>query len=107
MPRSGRSGSGRNAKPNWPSYSTLNDAVRKYLNMTSYFGQQAEIDNQARLLLPQILRGKASLDSEVAVFGRTRYLEVFNLQNFEQSMAENDMNADDRKQLDAIFRTDS
>lgn len=88
-------------------YSTLNDAVRKYLNMTSYFGQQAEIDNQARLLLPQILRGKASLDSEVAVFGRTRYLEVFNLQNFEQSMAENDMNADDRKQLDAIFRTDS
>jgi MraZ protein len=88
-------------------YSTLNDAVRKYLNMTSYYGQQAEIDNQARLLLPQILRGKASLDSEVAVFGRTRYLEVFNLQNFEQSLAENDMNADDRKQLDAIFRTDS
>ena len=39
--------------------STLDDAVQKYLNLTSYYGQQVEMDNQARVLLPQILRGKA------------------------------------------------
>jgi MraZ protein len=84
-------------------FSTLNDAVKKYLNMTSYYGQQNEIDNQGRLLLPQILRGKAKLDSEVAVFGRADHLEVFNLENFEQAMPENEMNAEDRQILAGIF----
>ena len=49
----------------------MDDAVRKYLNLTSYYGQQVEMDNQARVLLPQILRGTAKLDAEVAVFGKT------------------------------------
>jgi MraZ protein len=84
-------------------HSTLNDAVRKYLNMTSYYGQQAEIDNQARVLLPQILRGKASLDSDVAVFGKTTYLEVHNRAIFEQNLPGNEMTADDRMALDAIL----
>ena len=29
-------------------FSTLDDAVHKYLNLTSYYGQQVEMDNQAR-----------------------------------------------------------
>ena len=32
-------------------FSTLDDAVQKYLDLTSYYGQQVEIDNQARVLL--------------------------------------------------------
>jgi MraZ protein len=36
--------------------STLDDAVQKYLNLTSYYGQQVEMDSQARLLLPHGLR---------------------------------------------------
>src|SRR3974390_2838914 len=51
-------------------FSTLDDAVQKYLNVTSYYGQQVEVDNQARLLLPQILRNSAKLDAEVTVFGK-------------------------------------
>ena len=83
--------------------STLDDAVQKYLNLTSYYGQQVEMDNQARVLLPQILRGKASLDSEVAVFGKTTYLEVHNRAIFEQNLPGNEMTADDRKALAAIL----
>src|SRR5580698_8469146 len=49
--------------------STLDDAVKKYLNLTSYYGQQVDLDSQGRLLLPQILRGTAKLDAEVTVFG--------------------------------------
>ena len=66
--------------------STLDDAVQKYLNLTSYYGQQVEMDNQARLLLPQILRGAAKLDAEVAVFGMMTYLEVHNRDIFEQEL---------------------
>src|SRR6185312_14516242 len=55
---------------------SMNESVQKYLNLTSYYGQQVEMDNQARLVLPQILRGAARLDSEVAVMGKINYLEV-------------------------------
>jgi MraZ protein len=84
-------------------FSTLDDAVQKYLNLTSYYGQQVEMDNQARVLLPQILRGKARLDSDVAVFGKTTYLEVHNREMFEQGLPANDMTVEDRKALAAIL----
>jgi Uncharacterized protein conserved in bacteria len=84
-------------------FSTLDDAVQKYLNLTSYYGQQVEFDNQGRVLLPQILRGKAKLDSDVTVFGKMVYLEVHNREVFEQSLAANEMTTDDRKALAAIL----
>ena len=83
--------------------STLDDAVRKYLNVTSYYGQQVEMDNQARLLLPQILRSSARLDAEVAVFGMRTYLEVHNREIFERNLPANEMTADDRKAMAAIL----
>src|SRR5215469_15602322 len=83
--------------------STMDDAVRKYLNVTSYYGQQVEMDNQARLLLPQILRSSAKLDAEVAVFGKLTYLEVHNREVFEKSLAESELTAQDRSTLAAIL----
>ncbi len=83
--------------------STLDDAVRKYLNLTSYYGQQVEMDNQARLLLPQILRGSARLDAEVTVFGMRTYLEVHNREAFEKSLPENELTAEDRRAMAAIL----
>jgi len=84
--------------------STMDDAVRKYLNLTSYYGQQVEMDNQARLLLPQILRASAKLDGEVTVFGMRTYLEVHNREAFEKSLPANELTADDRKVMAEILR---
>lgn len=84
-------------------FSTLDDAVQKYLDLTSYHGQQVEMDNQARLLLPQILRGTARLDAEVAVFGMRTYLEVHNREVFEQNLPANELTAEDRKAMAAIL----
>jgi MraZ protein len=53
-------------------------AKRKFLMRTSYFGQQAELDGQARLLLPAVLREAAQTMGEVDVFGALNYLEVMN-----------------------------
>lgn len=83
--------------------STFDEAVQKYLNLTSYYGQQVEMDNQARVLLPQILRGTARLDAEVTVFGKLTYLEVHNRETFEQSLEVNRMTAEDRKAMAAIL----
>jgi MraZ protein len=71
--------------------------------VTSYYGQQVEMDNQARLLLPQILRSSARLDAEVAVFGMRTYLEVHNREIFEGNLAANELTADDRKAMAAIL----
>lgn len=84
-------------------FSTMDDAVDKYLSLTSYYGQQVEMDNQARLVLPQILRGVAKLDAEVAVMGKVNYLEVHNLARFEEALPANAMTAEDRKAVAAIL----
>jgi MraZ protein len=87
--------------------SEMEDAVRKYLNLTSYFGQQVEIDNQARLLLPQILRTAARLDGEVAVFGMRTHLEVHNRQEFEKNLESSGLTTEDRKTMAAILERTS
>jgi len=85
-------------------YSTMDDAVEKYLNLTSYYGQQVEIDSQARILLPQILREKARLNAEVSVLGKLIYLDVQNEKDFEQGLPEYEMTAEERKSVAAITR---
>jgi len=81
----------------------MDAAVEKYLNLTSYYGQQVEMDSQARLLLPQILRGTAKLDAEVTVFGKVTYIEVHNREIFERSLPANELTAEDRKAMAAIL----
>lgn len=83
-------------------FGTLNPTVNKYLNATSYYGQEAEIDSQGRVLLPQILRGKAVLNAEVAVLGKTTYLEVVNLASLEQQLAANEVTDNDLQVLSDI-----
>jgi MraZ protein len=85
-------------------HSAMDDTVQKYLNMTSYYGQQVEIDTQSRVLLPQILRGTARLDGDVVVLGKLKYLEVHNREAFEQSLTGNEMTAEDRGKLATILK---
>jgi MraZ protein len=85
-------------------FSTLDDAVEKYLNLTSYYGQQVEMDSQARVVLPQILRGTAKLDAEVTVFGKLNYLEVRNREIFEQNLPAYALTAEERQSVAAKAR---
>ena len=48
-PRSGRLPEWEKREEQLAESSTLDDAVKKYLNLTSYYGQQVEMDNQARV----------------------------------------------------------
>ncbi len=84
-------------------FSTMNDAVEKYLSMTGYYGQQVEVDTQARVTLPQLLRSAAKLDAEVVVMGKIDHLEVHNQATFEASLPANSLTPDDRKAVAAIL----
>jgi MraZ protein len=88
-------------------YSTLDDAVEKYLNLTSYYGQQVEMDSQSRVVIPQILRDKAKLDAEVVVLGKLVFLEVQNEKEFEMRLPSLEMTADERRAVAAITRRHS
>lgn len=82
--------------------STMNDAVEKYLNLTSYYGQQVEMDNQARVLLPQILRKSATLDAEVTVMGKINYLLVQNSSVADQYVKSTAMTSEDRREINSL-----
>jgi MraZ protein len=76
---------------------SFNPAKQKLLKWIYYFGQTAEMDGQGRVLLPQLLREKANLLSEVVVSGNETCLKVENHQGYEQGLEP--MTMDDQIEL--------
>lgn len=76
-----------------------NPAKKKFLDVTNYYGQMAELDQQGRMLLPQILRDSAKLVAEVVVLGTQTYLEVVNREEFEAELERNRLTEDDMRAL--------
>lgn len=62
---------------------STNSTRRRFLERVSYYGQQASLDAQGRLVLPPILRDSAEMEGEVVVSGRIDHLVVWNRGNFE------------------------
>ena len=58
----------------------------KFLDRTNYYGQQAEIDGQGRVLIHPLLRKSAEVVGDVAVLGYLTYLEVWELDRFRQRL---------------------
>ena len=65
---------------------SMNPAKKKFLDVTNYYGQMAELDAAGRLLLPQILRESARVTAEVVVLGTQTYLEVVNHDDFKAAL---------------------
>jgi MraZ protein len=65
---------------------TMDPARRKFLDRTNYYGQQATIDNQGRVLIHPLLRKSAEVIGDVAVLGYLSYLEVWELERFKQRL---------------------
>lgn len=63
-------------------------ARRRFLEVTSYFGSEVELDAQGRFVIPPILREAAQLaGGEVAILGQLNHLLLWNRMNFERKMA--------------------
>ena len=55
---------------------------QRYLERVNYFGQEASMDSQGRVLIPQILRDSAAVAGEVVISGRVAHLEIWNHERF-------------------------
>ena len=65
---------------------TMDPARRRFLDRTNYYGQQATIDGQGRILIHPLLRKSAAIIGDVAVLGYLTYLEVWELDTFKQRL---------------------
>jgi len=65
---------------------SMDPALRKFLDRTNYYGQQATMDGQGRVLIHPLLRKSAGVVGDVAVLGYLNYLEVWELEKFQQRL---------------------
>jgi len=71
----------------------------KYLDRVNFYGQEGELDNQGRVVIPAHLRESASIIGEVRVFGRIDHIEVWNAERFAQKLQRESWTDDDALRL--------
>ena len=72
-----------------------NEAARRiYLTRMNFYGQEAEIDNQGRILIHPLLREKTDTYGDVAVIGSLTFLDVWNREKMEQFLVQNPFTAE-------------
>jgi MraZ protein len=81
---------------------SANPAVRRFIEATSFYGQETEMDAQGRLLLPVLLREKANLKGEVAVIGMWTWLQVRNMEALQKQIEENPLTDEDANALSEL-----
>ena len=65
---------------------SMDPSRRKFLDRTNYYGQQSPMDGQGRVLIHPLLRKSAGVVGDVAVLGYLTYLEIWELERFEQRL---------------------
>ncbi len=65
---------------------SMDPARRKFLDRTNYYGQQSSMDSQGRVLIHPLLRKSAAVVGDVVVVGYLSYLEVWELDKFQQRL---------------------
>jgi len=65
---------------------SMDPARRKFVDRTSYYGQQSSMDSQGRVLIHPLLRKSAGVVGEVVVLGALTYLEVWEHDKFQQRL---------------------
>lgn len=78
---------------------TTDRARQRYLERVNYYGQEATLDNQGRVVLPGPLREAAGLDAEVVVTGQLTYLAVWDRDRLAKRMADETFSEDDARAL--------
>ena len=61
---------------------TTDPTRRRFLDITNYYGQQATMDPQGRVLIHPLLRKSSEVLGDVVVLGYLTYLEVWELDKF-------------------------
>ena len=72
---------------------------QRFLDRINYFGCDAELDSQGRVIIPQRLREAATMSGDVDVLGQVNYLEVWNHDRLVAKMQRDPFTDDDARAL--------
>ena len=81
----------------------IHRAKNKFLERVNYFGQDAEIDGQGRVLVPQILRDAAKLPADVVVTGTIDHLVVSDRGALARRLTEEEFGPEDYDELSKLL----
>jgi MraZ protein len=76
-----------------------NQAKRRFLEVTAYYGLEIDLDVKGRFLIPQVLRDSAQLKGEVTVLGQIDHLVIWSRNLFEQRITTSPLTVDDLSML--------
>src|SRR5262252_754039 len=85
------------------SLPAIHRAKTKFLERVNYFGQDASLDAQGRVLIPQILRDAAKLPPDVVVTGNIDHLVVSDRGALATRLASEDFTAEDYDEMSKLL----
>jgi MraZ protein len=72
-------------------------AKEKFLDLTSYYGLEGEIDGQGRILIHPRLRDSARITGEVDVTGKQKILQIRPLDSMKEHISNNPWTLEDKQ----------
>ena len=81
----------------------IDRAKAKFLERVNYYGQDASLDGQGRVLIPQILRDAAKLPADVVVTGNIDHLVVADRAALASRLASEEFTAEDYDALSKLL----
>ena len=78
-------------------------AKNKFLERVNYYGQNASLDGQGRVLIPQILRDAAKLPADVVVTGNIDHLVVSDRAALASKLASEDFSPEDYDEMSKLL----
>jgi MraZ protein len=85
------------------SLAAIHRAKRKFLERVNYFGQDASLDGQGRILIPQILRDTAKLPADLVVTGNIDHLVVSDRGALSARLSSEDFGPEDYDELSKLL----
>lgn len=74
---------------------SMNPTITRFLNHVNYYGQEAAMDEQGRILIHPLLREHSGVTGEVAVLGKQNCLDVWNREKFKGILKEDPLTEED------------
>jgi MraZ protein len=81
----------------------IHRAKNKFLERVNYYGQDAALDAQGRVLIPQILRDSAKLPPDVVVTGNIDHVVVSDRGALEKKLSTEDFGPEDYDELSKLL----
>jgi MraZ protein len=81
----------------------IHRAKTRFLERVNFYGQDATMDGQGRILVPQILRDTAKLPADVVVTGNIDHLVVSDRAALASRLASDEFSADDYDSLSKLL----